>query len=129
MSRVPIGGRSITHYLIRRLQQSGYAVHRSADYHAMDKIKEDSCYIGNHITTVERKLADETTTLIKHYQLPDGRMIKMERERYEAPEILFNPHLYDLDTMGWCSPIGQSIHQSMVTIYMYAMGMIYMMYK
>lgn len=33
-------------------------------------------------------------------QLPDGRVIKVEAERFKAPEILFQPHLIDVEGQG-----------------------------
>ena len=38
---------------------------------------------------LERRLALETTVLIEPYELPDGRVIKVGPERFEAPEALF----------------------------------------
>ncbi|RKO92693.1 actin family, partial [Blyttiomyces helicus] len=32
--------------------------------------------------------------------LPDGRVIKVGSERFEAPEALFQPHLVDVETPG-----------------------------
>lgn len=33
-------------------------------------------------------------------QLPDGRMVKVGGERFEAPEVLFQPHLIDVEGVG-----------------------------
>uniref|UniRef100_S4RSH4 Actin-related protein 2 n=1 Tax=Petromyzon marinus TaxID=7757 RepID=S4RSH4_PETMA len=33
-------------------------------------------------------------------QLPDGRIIKVGGERFEAPEALFQPHLIDVESVG-----------------------------
>ena len=51
----------------------------------MREIKEKFCYIAHDIN-VERRLAQETTVLEESYTLPDGRVIKIGRERFEAPE-------------------------------------------
>lgn len=64
----------------------------------------------------EQKLATETTVLVESYtvcqynhyplvlipifQLPDGRIVKIGGERFEAPEILFQPHLINIDGVG-----------------------------
>lgn len=48
----------------------------------------------------ERRLAQETTVLMENYTLPDGRVIKVGRERFEAPEALFNPSLIDVEGKG-----------------------------
>jgi actin-related protein 2 len=45
----------------------------------------------------ERRLALETTCLMETYTLPDGRVIKVGRERFEAAECLFNPALVDVE--------------------------------
>ena len=49
---------------------------------------------------LEQKLAVETTTLVEQYTLPDGRIIKVGSERFEAPEALFQPHLVDVESPG-----------------------------
>ena len=33
-------------------------------------------------------------------QLPDGRLIKVGGERFEAPEALFQPHLINVEGVG-----------------------------
>lgn len=33
-------------------------------------------------------------------QLPDGRVIKVGGERFEAPEALFQPHLINVEGVG-----------------------------
>ena len=35
-----------------------------------------------------------------YLQLPDGRVIKVGGERFEAPEALFQPHLIDVECAG-----------------------------
>lgn len=35
-----------------------------------------------------------------YQQLPDGRVIKVGSERFEAPECLFQPHLVDVEQPG-----------------------------
>jgi len=45
-------------------------------------------------------LAQETTVLVENYTLPDGRVIKVGSERFEAPEALFQPHLVDVESAG-----------------------------
>lgn len=34
------------------------------------------------------------------FQLPDGRVIKVGGERFEAAEVLFQPHLINVDAVG-----------------------------
>jgi actin-related protein 2 len=55
-------------------------------------MKEKLCYVGYDIAS-EQRLAQETTFLVEQYTLPDGRVIKVGGERFEASEALFQPHL------------------------------------
>jgi actin-related protein 2 len=48
----------------------------------------------------ERALSQETTCQMESYTLPDGRVIKLGRERFEAAEVLFNPSLIDSEKSG-----------------------------
>lgn len=99
IKRLNIAGRHITSYLIKLLQVRGYNFNRSADFETARQIKEKCCFIGYDLE-IENTLSLETTTLIKKYELPDGRVIKLDRERYQAPEILFNPELADVEQDG-----------------------------
>lgn len=49
---------------------------------------------------MEQRLALETTVLVEPYTLPDGRVIKVGGERFEAPEALFQPHLINVEGQG-----------------------------
>jgi len=99
IKRLNVAGRHMTRYLIKLLQLRGYAFNRSADFETVRQIKEKLCYVGYDLE-VEQRLALETTVLIQTYTLPDGRVIKLGRERYEAPEVLFNPGLIDVESNG-----------------------------
>jgi len=99
IKRLNVAGRHMTRYLIKLLQVRGYAFNRTADFETVRQIKEELCYVGYDLE-VEKRLALETTTLVKPYTLPDGRIIKVASERYEAPEVLFQPHLIDVESAG-----------------------------
>lgn len=97
--RLDIAGRDITRYLIKLLLLRGYAFNHSADFETVRMMKEKLCYIGYDIET-EQRLALETTVLVEPYTLPDGRIIKVGGERFEAPEALFQPHLINVEGQG-----------------------------
>lgn len=97
--RLDVAGRHITRYLIKLLLLRGYAFNRTADFETVRQIKEKFCYVAYDIAA-ERKLAQETTVLEESYTLPDGRVIRIGRERFEAPEPLFNPSLVDSEKPG-----------------------------
>ncbi|KAL2917245.1 Actin-related protein 2 [Polyrhizophydium stewartii] len=97
--RLDVAGRDITRYLIKLLLLRGYAFNRTADFETVRQLKEKLCYVGYDLQ-LEHKLATETTVLVEQYTLPDGRVIKVGSERFEAPEALFQPHLVDVDSPG-----------------------------
>ncbi|MCL4128711.1 UNVERIFIED_CONTAM: hypothetical protein GTU68_053257 [Idotea baltica] len=71
----------------------------SADFETVRIMKEKLCYMGYNIEQ-EQRLSMETTVLVENYQLPDGRVIKVGGERFEAPEALFQPHLINVEGQG-----------------------------
>jgi actin-related protein 2 len=44
--------------------------------------------------------------------LPDGTVINVGRERFEAPECLFNPLLIDVESLGISELMYESIVES-----------------
>lgn len=48
----------------------------------------------------DRKLEVETTYYNSYYKLPDNKTIKISNEKFEAPEILFNPYLIQSEMPG-----------------------------
>mmetsp|Transcript_49695 Transcript_49695/g.107649 ORF Transcript_49695/g.107649 Transcript_49695/m.107649 type:complete len:388 (+) Transcript_49695:160-1323(+) len=99
IKRLDVAGRHLTEYLIRLLQLRGYTFNRSADYETVREIKEKVCYVGYDLE-LEKKLALETTTVMQSYTLPDGRVIKVGAERFEAPEALFDPGRVGVEGKG-----------------------------
>jgi len=111
IKRLNVAGRDVTRYLIKLLLLSGYAFNRTADFETVRMIKEKLCYVGCDLE-LEKRLALETTILIKKYKLPDGRVIKVGRERFEAPECLFNPGLIDCDQIGMGEMVFDTINKA-----------------
>ncbi|KDO25900.1 actin-like protein 2 [Saprolegnia parasitica CBS 223.65] len=97
--RLDVAGRHITQYLIKLMLLRGYAFNRTADFETVRQIKERHCYAALD-PTIERQLALETTVLEETYELPDGRIVKLGRERFEATEALFQPHLIGVEGAG-----------------------------
>eukprot|EP01115_Flamella_aegyptia_P008012 TRINITY_DN330_c0_g1_i1.p1 TRINITY_DN330_c0_g1~~TRINITY_DN330_c0_g1_i1.p1 ORF type:complete len:299 (+),score=59.72 TRINITY_DN330_c0_g1_i1:3-899(+) len=94
--RLDVAGRDVTRYLIKLLQLRGYYFNRTADFETVRQIKEKLCYVGYDMD-LERRLARETTILVQPYTLPDGRVIKLGAERFEAPECIFDPSRIDVE--------------------------------
>ncbi|KAK9478995.1 actin family [Lipomyces japonicus] len=97
--RLDVAGRDVTKQLINLLLRRGYAFNRTADFETIRQIKEKLCYVSYDLE-FDSKLAQETTVLVESYTLPDGRVIKIGSERFEAPECLFQPYLVDVEQPG-----------------------------
>ncbi|KAG0299323.1 Arp2/3 complex subunit, actin nucleation center [Dissophora globulifera] len=97
--RLDVAGRDVTQYLIKLLLLRGYAFNRTADFETVRQIKEKLCYTSYDVD-LDLKLANETTVLVESYTLPDGRVIKVGSERFEAPECMFQPSLVDVEQPG-----------------------------
>lgn len=109
--RLDVAGRHITNYFIKLLLLRGYAFNRTADFETVRQIKEKVCYVACDIDS-ERRLAEQTTCIMENYTLPDGRVIKIGRERFEAPEALFNPSLIDSEKSGMADMVYEMIQDA-----------------
>ncbi|KAL7169148.1 hypothetical protein ACSBR2_034228 [Camellia fascicularis] len=63
----------------------------TADFETVRDIKENLCYLSSYDYKREYQLGLGTTILVKNYTLPDGRVIKVGTERFQALEALFTP--------------------------------------
>lgn len=108
IARLNIAGRHVTQYLIKLLMLRGYAFNSSADFELVREIKEDLCYVSIDIGK-ERKIAKDTTVINTEYKLPNGQTILCGRERFEAPEILFNPTLLEMEDDDMATMVYKSI--------------------
>lgn len=97
--RLDVAGRDVTRQLIALMLRRGYAFNRTADFETVRQIKEKFCYVSYDLD-YDTKLANETTVLVEKYELPDGRVIKIGPERFQAPECLFQPYLVDCEQPG-----------------------------
>lgn len=109
--RLDIAGRDITRYLIKLMLLRGYAFNHTADFETVRIMKEQLCYVAHDIEE-EQRLALETTVLVESYSLPDGRVVKLGGERFEAPEILFQPHLANCEGVGIAELLFNTIQQA-----------------
>ena len=97
--RLDVAGRDVTRQLISLLLRRGYALNRTADFETVRQMKEKLCYVSYDLE-LDQRLSEETTVLVESYTLPDGRVIRVGSERFEAPECLFQPHLVDVEQPG-----------------------------
>jgi actin-related protein 2 len=112
IKRLDIAGRHITNYLTRLLQMKGYAFNSTADFETVREIKEKYCFVSCDINS-DRKLDLETSFYNSESKLPDGRKIRISNEKFEAPEILFQPHLVQNEMPGVHEMLYNSINVSL----------------
>ncbi|KAJ2630388.1 Arp2/3 complex subunit, actin nucleation center [Coemansia sp. RSA 1290] len=115
IKRLDVAGRHVTRYLIKLLQLRGYAFNRTADFETVRQIKEKVCYVSYDLD-LDKKLATETTTLVESYTLPDGRVIKVGSERFQAPECLFQPELIDVESPGVAELLVNTVQSTPIDI-------------
>ena len=60
----------------------------------------------------DRKLAIETTALVETYTFPDGRKVNVAEERFEAPQVLFYPHLIGIESVSISEAIFDTIQNA-----------------
>ena len=112
IKRLDIAGRHITNYLTKLLQIKGYAFNSTADFETVRELKEKYCFISCDINS-DRKLDLETAFYNSDSKLPDGRKICISSEKFEAPEILFQPHLVQNEMPGVHEMVYESINVSL----------------
>ncbi|MFX0162903.1 MAG: actin, cytoplasmic 2 [Candidatus Hodarchaeota archaeon] len=107
ITRIDLGGRDITDYLRRLLRQRGYSLTSSAEREIVRDIKEKLCYVAlDH--EKELRLAEKVSGMEKTYTLPDGETLTVGPERFQAPEVYFNPSWIGLES----DPIDETIYNS-----------------
>lgn len=113
--RLDVAGRDVTRYLITLLLRRGYAFNRTADFETVRQMKEKFCYVSYDLD-YDTKLAEETTVLMEQYELPDGRVIKLGPERFQAPECLFQPYLMGREQSGIAECVFETIQAADVDV-------------
>ncbi len=113
IKRHGVCGKTITSYLRKLLQlQGSHNVSKllASDGEIVRDIKEKLCYASCDLRE-DRDLARETTALVERYTLPDGTVIKVGQERFEATEAYFDPSLVDVECRGLSDLVFDTIQE------------------
>ncbi|XP_062903726.1 actin-3-like [Mobula hypostoma] len=86
---VDYAGNDLTKYLMDLLNQNGHTLSTN-DYQIVEHIKQKYCYTAADFETELRVESKESSM---HYELPDGKVITIGKEKIKCPEALFNPAL------------------------------------
>jgi len=108
VTRSDVAGRDVTRQLQLLLRKQGLPFTTTAEADLVKSLKEEVCYLTPTATaddTIEKesKLA---------YQLPDGSSVNLASERYQAPNVLFDPFLFGSEEQGVADVLVSSIMKS-----------------
>lgn len=89
-----LAGGTVTEYLTSSLGTLGLP-RAAVGWHAICDIKERLCVVADNLQSA---LAQDSDA--KDYELPDGTIFSFGSVRFQAPEVLFSPHLHGLEREG-----------------------------
>jgi len=118
---IPISGKMIFERLVKMLMENGQNLDSKMKREGCKLLKEKMCYIKNDYSNYNNNYGSgsgsdnynsdnnnnnnedvknensDNNDVESEYTLPDGSVIKINKEKYQCTEILFNPSLYGYD--------------------------------
>ncbi|OII78194.1 actin family protein [Cryptosporidium andersoni] len=124
ITRSDIAGRNITEYLNLQLRRSGIIFHTSAEMEIVKQIKETACFVSSNLqkdendenqlvnSSLDSGTGNQRSSIGYPYKLPDGQTIFIGKERFRAPELLFQPNLIGSEYPGLHEVLIHSINKT-----------------
>ncbi len=80
----------MTHFMTKLLTEQGLNFTSSAEQEIVRDMKEKHSFVAlDYAATL--KQSQDSSSLQQNYELPDGKVITLNSERFRCPELLFRP--------------------------------------
>lgn len=106
VGRLLVAGRDVTEHLTRLLQAGGRTFPCALHKALVEDIKEKLCYVA---LEPERELSRRPEEVLREYKLPDGNIVCIGDQLYQAPEALFAPEQLGVQSPGLSRMVSCSI--------------------
>ena len=114
--RSDVAGRDVTRQLQLQLRQSGIFLSTTAETDLAKTMKEQICYLTPTALRDDVSVRDAKVQAKSQYRLPDGQAVYLSSERYEAPNVLFDPSLFGSEELSVADVLVNSIMKSDVDL-------------
>ena len=104
--RYDFGGRDLTEYFMKILNERGQSFTSSVEREIVRDIKEQHGYVA---ADFDEELKKSASSFERSYELPDGEILTLDNERFRCPEALFKPYLIGRSIPGLHQIIYNSI--------------------
>ncbi|XP_071810240.1 actin-2-like [Asterias amurensis] len=105
-----VNGRDLSFFLMKLLQENSMPSCSNAELQLVREIKETICYTALDFDQ-EMVAAQNSTSLDKSYELPDGQVVAIGSERFRCPEAMFQPSLIGMESTGAHEAVFNSIQK------------------
>lgn len=95
IQRLDLAGRDLTDYMVQLFTENGYNFMTSAEREIVRDMKEKYCFVSESYEHDIKKYKK-----MEEYSLPDGQVVKIGKEAFRCPELLFQPSLRGLEYAG-----------------------------
>ncbi|XP_003797091.2 actin-related protein T1-like, partial [Otolemur garnettii] len=106
VTQLYVAGRDITEHLIQLLFPRACIFPRTLNKALVNDIKEKLCYVS---LEPEKELCKPPKEVFREYRLPDGNVIHIDHQLYQAPEVLFAPDQLGSQSPGLSTMVSSSI--------------------